>query len=63
MLDRFEDKEAYTQRNIDAKSLKLTTPFVRGGLIDRKKIAGADPSTMFHELGFEQGIKNFKFTG
>ena len=38
----------------------LTTPFVIGGFIDKKKLA-KDPNKIFELLGLEEGLKNFKF--
>eukprot|EP00353_Schmidingerella_taraikaensis_P002070 CAMPEP_0185599396 /NCGR_PEP_ID=MMETSP0434-20130131/82679_1 /TAXON_ID=626734 ORGANISM="Favella taraikaensis, Strain Fe Narragansett Bay" /NCGR_SAMPLE_ID=MMETSP0434 /ASSEMBLY_ACC=CAM_ASM_000379 /LENGTH=76 /DNA_ID=CAMNT_0028228787 /DNA_START=950 /DNA_END=1180 /DNA_ORIENTATION=- len=38
LAKKFEDKDAYAERQSDAKSLKLTTPFIRAGFIDKKKL-------------------------
>lgn len=43
--------------------MKHTTPFIQGGFIDKKKLADTDPNNIFHVLGFEKGLKNFKFSG
>ena len=65
--EQFVDKEAYTERHKDlkdqAKDLKHTTPFIRSGFIDKSKLSAADPNNIFDMLGFDKGLRNFKFSG
>ena len=60
--DRFKDKKGITERKNEAKSLKHTTPFVRAGFIDKKKL-GNDPVGIFDLLGLDNSLKNYTMQG
>ena len=52
LKENFEDHRAYTERHSRAKDLKLTTPFVRAGFIDKKSLE-RDPNNVFEVLGLD----------
>lgn len=58
--DKFEDQDAYTARQIDAKALMMTTPFIRSGFIEKKKL-DTNPNDIFELLGLEKSLQTFKF--
>ena len=65
--EKFVDKAGYSDRHQEtkdkAKDLKHTTPFIRSGFIDKSKLSAADPNSIFDKLGFDKGLRNFKFSG
>ena len=40
----------------------LTTPFIRGGIIEKKRL-DKDPNNLFDLLGLDKGVQQFKLRG
>ena len=60
--DKFVDIDAYKKRHENAEDLKSTTHAVKYGFIDKNKLS-TDPNSIFSVIGFEQCLRNFKFSG
>ena len=55
---KFEDTKAMTDRKIQAKDLMYTTPFIRSGFIDKKKLS-PETHSVFEVLGLDRVLNKF----